>query len=98
MENNRNVWIIVAIVLIVAFFVMPWGGRWGGVCGMMGNYYGADYNYNSGWGMMSAGGFGFGWIFMIIILVALVLLILWLVQQLQKPKHSTGIENNRRRR
>ena len=97
MENNRNAWIIVAIVLIVAFFVMPWGGRWGGVCGMMGNYYGADYNYNSGWGMMS-GGFGFGWIFMIIILVALVLLIVWLVQQLQKPKHSTGIENSRRRR
>ena len=97
MENNRNTLIVIAMVLVVAFFVMPWGGRWGGFCGMMGNYGSSYNNYNSGWGMMS-GGFGFGWIFMIIILVALVLLIVWLVQQLQKPKHSTGIENSRRRR
>ena len=95
MENNRNTLIVIAIVLVAAFFVMPWGGQWGGFCGMMGNY-GSSYNYNSGWGMMQ--GFGFGWIFMIIILVALVLLITWLVQQLQKPKHVTSIENSRRRR
>src|SRR3989344_4253021 len=29
----------------------------------------------------------FGWIFMILIVVALVLLIMWLIKQLQNPKH-----------
>ena len=74
-QNNTTVWIIVAFVVLIVFFVMPWSGQWGGFCGMMGQYDG----YN---GMMQW--FGFGWIFMFVILVALILLIVWLVQQVQR--------------
>ena len=72
-ENNNTIWIGVIIVTLVFFlFVMPFGGgRWGGFCGIMGNYYGL--------GMMS----GFGWIFMLLVFIALILLIVWLVKQLQ---------------
>lgn len=42
------------------------------------------------WGMMGTG-YGsmwfFGFIFQILVVVALVLLILWLIKQLQNPKH-----------
>lgn len=42
------------------------------------------------WGMMGAG-YGsmwfFGFIFQILVIVALVLLILWLIKQLQNPRH-----------
>ena len=81
MKNNNNPARIVAgIVALFLLFVVPWGGgRWGGFCGMMGNYGSGNY----GWGMMSGGAFGFGWIFMILVVVALVLLIIWLVQQVQ---------------
>ena len=80
MENSKTTWIIVGIIALFLLFVVPWGGgRWGGACGMMGNYYSSG---SYGWGMMS-GGFGFGWLFMILVAVALVLLIVWLAQQLQ---------------
>lgn len=79
-KNNSTFWIMILIVVLALFlFVMPFGGgRWGGFCGMMGNYY--DVNY--GYGMMD----GFGWIFMLVVLVALILLIVWLINQLQNPK------------
>ena len=79
-ENNNTIWIVVSIVVLAFFlFAMPFGGgRWGGFCGMMGNYYGANY----GWSMMG----GFGWIFMLVILVALILFIVWLVKQLENPR------------
>ena len=80
-KNNNAVWMVVLIAVIAFFlFIIPLGGRLGGLCGMMGNYYGTNYSY----GMMG----GFGWIFMLVVLVALILLIVWLVQQLQHPKHS----------
>ncbi|MEK6852315.1 MAG: hypothetical protein AABX59_00395 [Nanoarchaeota archaeon] len=75
MGKNQTAWIIAGIVALLVLFVVPWGGSWGGVCGMMGNY--------GTWGMM---GYGFGWIFMIVILIAAVLLIIWLVQQIQRPQ------------
>jgi len=78
MENSKTTWIIVGIIALFLLFVVPWGGRWGGFCGMMGGY---ESNY--GWGMMSGGAFGFGWIFMILVIVALALLIIWLAQQVQ---------------
>jgi uncharacterized membrane protein len=79
-ENNNIVWIVVLIVVLAfLLFVMPFGGgKFGGFCGMMGNYYSANYGY----GMMG----GFGWIFMLVFLVALILLIIWLVKQLQSPR------------
>ncbi|MBI2507627.1 hypothetical protein HYV89_01610 [Candidatus Woesearchaeota archaeon] len=43
------------------------------------------------WGMMGGGGYEsmwfFGLIFQILVVIALVLLILWLIKQLQNPKH-----------
>ena len=48
-----------------------------GMMGMMNNFWGI------GFGFMPI----FGWLFMILILVALILFIVWLVQQLQHPKH-----------
>ncbi|HLC54240.1 MAG TPA: hypothetical protein VJK07_01285 [Candidatus Nanoarchaeia archaeon] len=83
MENTKTAWIIGGIVLLVLLFVMPWGGRWGGFCGMMGSYGSGSYGSNYGWGMMSGGAFGFGWLFMILVTAALVLLIVWLMNQIQ---------------
>ena len=76
-KNNNAVWIIVLISILAFFlFIMPFsGGRWGGFCGMMGNYYGSNY----GWGMMN----GFGSIFMPLVFIAIILVIVWLVKQLQ---------------
>ena len=88
MENNKTAWLVGGIVALALLFVMPWGGRWGGFCGMMGSYDPGSYGGNYGWGMMS-GGFGFGWLFMILVVVALVLLIIWLAQQLQKHERRS---------
>ena len=94
MENNKTAWIIVAVVAFFLLFVMPWGsGRFGGLCGMMNNYYGSS-NYSQG--MMGGwGGAWFGGIFMLVVLVALILLIVWLVKQLQQPKHTRHMQGRK---
>jgi len=78
-NNTTTLWVVVLVAVLAFFlFVMPFGGGFGGICGMMGSSYSTNY----GWGMMG----GFGWLFMTLVLVALVLLIVWLVKQLQTPQ------------
>jgi len=80
-NNNNTVWILIVVILAFFLFVMPFGtGRWGGFCGMMGNYSTTNYGY----GMTG----GFGWIFMLVVLVALILFIVWLINELQVKPHK----------
>ncbi len=74
MKDNKTIWIVVLIIVLV-LLLFPFGGMMGGFGGC--GYGSMMYNYGFG-GML------FGWLFMIAFLVALILFIVWLVQQIQK--------------
>jgi uncharacterized membrane protein len=76
MKNERLIWIILGIVVLLFLFggfgMMGYGTSVYGFGGMIGMMYGSY-----GTGMMF-----FGWLFGILFLILLVLLITWLFQQI----------------